>query len=245
MRTLLVFIFAMLLSSAVAFGQTPPSSAPSLQAAKYDAEIALAKLALQAHGGDKLKNMRSLVVRGTLDLTMSAFNQAIPATFSMVLAKEKYRLEISSQFQGYKQVSDGVNTTKSIQSGWTLPPITRVGFPVLTMVGEPGFVISPLPNDKKKQKGFRMTSPDGYSTDFYLDEKTNQIKGYDGTYDINGRVVTTSAVIDKLRTVDGILIPERYAQRFDMEQLTAYCDFKVKEILVNSELADEVFTSAK
>ena len=30
----------------------------ALQPPKYDAEIALAKLALQAHGGDKLKNMK-------------------------------------------------------------------------------------------------------------------------------------------------------------------------------------------
>jgi len=245
MRTLSAVTFVVLLSSALVFGQTPPSSAPSLPPAKYDAEIALAKLALQAHGGEKLKNMKSLVVRGTLDLTTSAFNQAIPATFSMVLAKDKYRLEIANPFQPFKQVSDGVNTVSSIQSGWTLPPITRVGFPVLSMVGEPGFVISPLPSDKKKMKGFRMTSPDGYSTDFYLDEKTNQVKGYDGTYDIHGRVVTTSAVIDKLRVVDGISIPERYAQRFNLEQVTAYCDFKVKEILVNSELADDVFSTGR
>lgn len=241
MRSLFASAFVVILFSAATFAQQ--SSGPNSQPAKYDAEIALAKLALQAHGGDKLKNMKSLVVRGSVDMTTSMINQAIPSTFSMVLAKEKYRLELANQFQSFKQVSDGVNTTSSIQSGWTLPPITRVGFPLLQMIGEPGFVITPLPNDKKKQKGFRMTSPDGYSTDFYVDEKTNQIKGYDGTYDIRGRVVTTSAVIDKLRSVDGLLIPEKYAQRFELEQIIIYCDFKVKEVLVNSELGDDVFTT--
>ena len=43
-------------------------------------------------------------------------------------------------------------------------------------VGDPGFVITSLPEDKKKKRGFRITSPEGYATDFYLDEKTNQVK---------------------------------------------------------------------
>ena len=76
-----------------------------------------------------------------------------------------------------------------------------------------------------------MTSPDGYFTDFYLDEKTNQIKGYDSSYDLNGRAVTTSVEIDKYRVVDGVTVPEKYSQRFDTEQLTIYANFKAKEIV--------------
>ena len=87
-----------------------------------------------------------------------------------------------------------------------------------------------------------MTSPEGYYTDFYMDEKTNQIKGYDSSYDINGRQVTTSVVIDKMRVIDGITVPEAYAQRFDTEQITIYAEFKTKDILVNTEVADDVFT---
>ena len=88
-----------------------------------------------------------------------------------------------------------------------------------------------------------MTSPEGYFTDFYLDDKTNKIKGYDSSYDINGRQVTTSVEIDKLRVVDGITVPESYAQRFDTEQITIYAAFKTKEILINTEVADDVFST--
>ena len=86
-----------------------------------------------------------------------------------------------------------------------------------------------------------MTSPEGYFTDFYLDEKTNQIKGYDASYTINERVVTTSVEIEKCRDVEGVLVPEKYAQRFDTEQITIYANFKAKEILVNSEVPDAYF----
>ena len=75
-----------------------------------------------------------------------------------------------------------------------------------------------------------------------MDEKTNQIKGYDSTYEISGRQVTTSVVIDKIRVIDGISVPEAYAQRFDTEQITIYADFKTKDILVNTQVADDVFS---
>lgn len=209
---------------------------------KFEAEIALAKLAVEAHGGEKLRAMKTLIMRGSVDVTTSAFNQKIPATFSVVFAKEKYRFEINNPFQPIKQVYDGVNTSTTIRGGMTLPPITRLGFPLLPMVGQPGFVITSLPDAKKKKKGFRMTSPEGYFTDFYLDEKTNQIKGYDSSYDINGRQVTTSVVIDKMKVVDGITVPEAYAQRFDTEQITIYAEFRTKDILINTEVADDVFS---
>jgi len=123
-----------------------------------------------------------------------------------------------------------------------LPPITRLGFPLLPMIGQPGFIITPLPEGKKKTKGFRMTSPDGYHTDFYVNEKTNQIKGYDSSYDIRGRIVTTSVEIDTLKVIDGITVPQKYSQRFDTEQVTIYADFKTREILVNTPVDDDVFS---
>jgi hypothetical protein len=110
-------------------------------------------------------------------------------------------------------------------------------------MGKSGFIITSLPDDKKKKGGFRMTSPEGYFTDFFVDPKTNLIKGYESTYTIDGRKVTTSVVIDKLKLVDGIQVPEKYVQRFDLGQFTVYASFKAKEILINSKLDDDVFAA--
>jgi len=186
--------------------------------------------------------MKSLIIRGSVDVTTSAIAQTIPATFVTIFAGEKYRIEIANPFQPLKQVYDGTQTSTTIRGGFTLPPINRLGFPLLQQLGKQGFVITSLPADKKKKMGFRMTSPEGYYTDFYLDEKTHQIKGFDSSYDINGRKVTTSVEIEKFRVVEGVLVPERYAQRFDTEQLTVYANFKAKEILVNSAIEDGVFS---
>lgn len=242
----LLFLTSVLSIAALAQGESiQKAKETAATTEKFAAENVLAKLALAAHGGEKLRAMRSLVVSGSVDVTTSAIAQAIPATFVTIFAGEKYRIEIVNPFQPIKQVFDGTQTSTTIRGGFTLPPINRLGFPLLPRLGEQGFVVTSLPEAKKKKKGFRMTSPEGFYTDFYLDVKTNQIKGYDSSYDINGRAVTTSVEVDKYRVVEGIVIPERYAQRFDTEQITIYANFKAKEISVNSAVADDVFSLGK
>lgn len=238
--TLILFLFPTAIFSQPAKStQTPAAITP---AKNFDAEKALAQLTFQAHGGAKLKAMKTLVIRGSVDVTTSAIAQAIPATFVTIFSNEKYRFEIDNPFQPLKQVFDGTQTSTSIQGGFTLPPVNRLGFPLLPRIGDAGFIITSLPEGKKKLKGFRMTSPEGFFTDFYVDEKTNQVKGYDSSYEMQGRTITTSVEIDRMKIIDGITVPEKYAQRFDMAKMTVYADFKAKEILINSEVSDDVFS---
>lgn len=225
----------------IGLAEAQPKSASA--ADDFAAERVLARLAVDAHGGERFRSMKTLVVRGTVDVTASNFPQAIPATFVMVFALEKYRVEINNPFQPLKQAFDGVQTVSSLSNGFTLPPFNRVGFPVLQRVGDPRFTVTSITDNKRKKKGFRVTTPEGYVTDFYVDEKTNQVKSYDSTYSINGRTVKTSVEIDKLKLIDGISIPEKYVQRFDMEQLTFYAAFNAKQVLIDSEVANDVFTS--
>ena len=208
----------------------------------FEAERQLAKLAVEAHGGDKLRNMKTLVIIGSVDATASNIPQAIPATFVTIFAGDKYRVEIKSPLQPIKQAFDGTNTITSVGHGFTLPPFNRIGLPLLQRVGDTGFIVTSLPENKKSKKGFRVTSPEGYYTDFYLDEKTNQIKGYDSTYNVNGRTVKTSVEIDRMKVVDGVTVPDKYVQRIDLEQMTVYLAFAAKQIQVNAEVANDVFT---
>ncbi len=181
-------------------------------------------------------------VRSMNGVTVQA--QSLPGGFSTVISGNKYILDIQTAFQSIKQTFDGQNTVSSI-NGFTLPPVTSLGFPLLPRIGDEGYVVSSLPVGKKKENGFRVTAPDGFYTDFYIDEKTKLIKSYESAYEVNGRVVTTSVEVDKFRVVDGVTIPERYAQRFDLGQLTAYANFKAKDILINSPIDDAVFGAAK
>lgn len=204
----------------------------------------LAKAAFAAHGGDKFKAIKTMVIKGTVDVTSPAIPQAIPGGFSLAFAGDKYRVEISTPVQSLKQSYDGEQTYTSSPIG-ALPPLNRLGMPLLQRLGDAGFVVSSLPADSKKKLGFRITAPDGFFTDFFIDEKTKQIKSYESMYEFQGRTFTTSVDVGKWREVDGVLIPEKYSQRFDFGQIVVYGDFKAKDILLNSELSPDVFTSVK
>jgi hypothetical protein len=238
MRSAIIFLLVAVMS-VTGISQTKPVATID----KFEAENLLAKLAVEAHGGDKFRKMKTLSMIGTVDVTASSMPQPIPASFVMIFSGDRYRVEINNPFQPIKQVFDGAHTTTSVANGFTLPPFNRVGFPVLQRAGDAGFVITSLPEAKKKKKGFRITSPEGYATDFYLDEKTNQVKGYDSTYDVGGRTVNTAAEIDKIRVVDGVTIPEKYVQRFSVGELVLFANFNAKQITVNQEVANDVFVS--
>jgi hypothetical protein len=243
MKILTVFLFVLVVSFSISAQDkktVEPKEKDRNTASKTTVSpLETARLALTAHGGDKFKKMKTLIVRGTADVSGSPTN-TFPATFATIYAGDKYRLEISNPFQPFKQVYDGKETYSSV-GNFYLPPINRLGLPLLQKIETEGFSVAALPETSKK-KGFRITSPEGYYTDFFIDEKTNQVKGYEASYDDNGRKFTTSVEIDKMRDVNGIIVPERYAQRFDTGQLTIYADFKAKEILVDTEVADDVFT---
>jgi len=241
MKRSFILFFAIAILSFTVFTQSGPASKATVAKTGVSVELApadLAKAALAAHGGDKLKKMKSLVMKGSVDV--SAFGQAMPGAFSTAVSGEKYFFEINSAMQQLKQVYDGQNTYSSLE-GFSLPPVTSLGFPLLPKVGDTGYVISALGDTKKKKRGFRMTTPEGFYTDFYLDEKTSNIKGYDSSFESGGRVVTTSVEVDSYETVEGIVVPVKYSQRFDLGPMTAYANFKTKTVLINSTIEDAAF----
>src|SRR5436305_6956175 len=129
MKTALLFILLLMFAIAgSAQDKTPPASAPAASTVKATRATELANAALAAHGGDKLKRLRSLVMRGSVDVNVSG--QVMPATFTIVISGERYVLEINNPFTPLKQVYDGRLTYSSMR-GFSLPPITSLGFPLL------------------------------------------------------------------------------------------------------------------
>jgi len=240
----LTLVFAASVSAQTDKNKKPAEKGKSAVAnVKVASPLDLAKAALFAHGGDKFKGMKTLVVSGTADVSGSP-TMTFPAPFVMTYSGDKYRLEMTTPFFLFKQIYDGQQTFSSAGEV-TLPPINRLGLPLLPKIEEKDYVVAALPDAKKKKTGFRITSPEGYYTDFFIDEKTGQVKSYEASYEFNGRTITTAVEIDKLREVEGVKVPEKYAQRFETGNLTVYANFKAKDILVNSVVADDVFVMGK
>jgi hypothetical protein len=244
MKIFNVLFLTVILLSINSFAQKGPASktvSPKPATAVDDSPLELAKATVAAHGGDKLRKMKSLVLKGGVDVT-GAFSMVIPASYVLVISGDKYVFELNNPIQPLKQISDGKQT---YSSGYELPPVTSLGFPLLSKIGETGYVIAALPEARKSKKGFRVTTAEGFYTDFFVDEKTHQLKGYESAYDVGGRIVTTSVEIDEFQTTEGVIVPKRYSQRFDLDQMTVYMNFKTKDILVNSQIDDNLFVIPK
>jgi hypothetical protein len=198
--------------------------------------LELARAALAAQGGDKFKNLKSMMLIGSVDLYPPNSAQSIPGKFMIVTAGDKLRIEIDARpVFNFKQIYDGQQSYSSIP-GVQMPPASKFGLPVLAKFDQPGYTVSALP-DKKKSRGFRIVDSEGNTTDFYLDPATARVMQYLTPY--NGYTFGTEN--SKFREVDGVLIPFNFSQRLEMQQGAFFAEYKVKDVKLNQPIGDDVF----
>ena len=198
--------------------------------------LELARAALAAQGGDKFKNLKSMMLIGSADLYAPNSTQSIPGKFAIVTAGDKVRIEIDARpIFNFKQVYDGQQSYSSVP-GVQMPPPSKFGLPVLAKFDQPGYTVSALP-DKKKLRGFRIVDSEGNTTDFYLDPATARVMQYLTPY--NGYTFGTEN--SKFREVDGVLIPFNFSQRLEMQQGAFFAEYRVKDVKLNQPIGDDVF----
>ncbi len=197
--------------------------------------IELARAAYLAHGGERFRNLKNMVLRGSVDLYAPNSTQALVGQFAVVQAGDKFRMEIQSPAFTMRTIYDGERTYSSMPQ-FQLPPINKYGYNLLLHIGEPGYTISALPD--KKKIGFRVTTQEGSTTDFYLDPKTGRIQRF--TIPL-GDGISYSVEHKTLKEMDGVLVPVSFVQKFETPQGIFYAESKVKTALLNQTLDDDVF----
>ena len=198
--------------------------------------LELARAALAAQGGDRFKNLKSMVLIGTAELYAPTSTQSIPGKFAMVIVGDKVRIEIDARpVFNFKQIYDGQQSYSSMP-GVQMPPASKFGLPVLARFDQPGYTLSALP-DKKKLRGFRIVDAEGNTTDFYIDPITARVMQYLTPY--NGFVFGTEN--SKFKEVEGVLIPFNFSQRLEMAQGAFFAEYKVKEVKLNQPIGDDMF----
>lgn len=198
--------------------------------------IELARAALAAQGGEKFKTLKSMVLRGSVDLYAPNSTQSIPGGFVIVTAADKVRIEISAPPAiSFKQIYDGQQTYSSIP-GVDLPPASKFGLAVLSKFGQPGYTVTALA-DKKKQRGFRISDSEGNATEFYIDPATGRVMTFLVSY--NGYIFGTEN--RKMKEVEGVLVPFSFTQRLEMHQGAFFAEYNVKDVKLNQPIGDDVF----
>jgi hypothetical protein len=242
---ILVFLFAIVFSATVVAQESQPSAktAPANGAAPAAIAITpetspldLARAAFAAQGGEKFRSVQNMILRGSVQLYPPNSVQSIPGAFSLVTAGPKLRMEIDARpAVVFKQIYDGQQSYSSMPNV-EMPPLTKFGLGALVKFDQPGFQISAV-SDKKKQRGFRIVDPEGYTTDFYLDQKTGRVMSFFIYY--NG--VTLGTENSKFKEVEGVLVPVSFSQKFEMPMGSFFAEFTVKEVKLNQQLPDDAF----
>lgn len=198
--------------------------------------VELARAALAAQGGEKFKALKSIMLKGSVDLYAPSSTQSIPGGFVIVTAGDKVRIEIDARPAiSFKQLYDGQRSYSSVP-GVQLPPASKFGIGVLAKFEQPGYSVTTIP-DKKKQRGFRVSDPDGNATDFYVDATSARVMSFLISY--NGYIFGTEN--RKFKEIEGVLIPSSFTQRLEMPQGAFFAEYSVKDVTLNQPISDEVF----
>lgn len=227
----------------------PAASAPAKPADKPAAAIKmtpvtaastaseLARAAYESLGGDKFRDLKNMVLTGTLDLYSPGSVQSLAGTFGVITAGERIRQEMRSPFFNVSAIYDGVRSYSSIRS-FQMPPPSKFGLPVLLKSAQPGYTVSALPEkDKKKERAFRVTDAEGNATDFYVEAATGRL----ARYEIPFGDVTFIMDVKSYKPLDGVSVPWNFVQKLATSQGSFIAEFKVKEAKINQDLPADVF----
>lgn len=118
-----------------------------------------------------------------------------------------------------------------------MPPASKFGLPVLAKFDQAGYTVSALPDNKKKQRSFRIVDSEGNTTDFYLDAATGRVT----TCLIPYSGYTFGIENSKYKEVEGILVPFEFTWRLETPQGAYFAEYKVKDVKLNQTLDDDVF----
>lgn len=217
---------------APANGSAPPAVVITGETSPTD----LARAAFAAQGGEKFRAVKNTILRGSVQLYPPNSVQSIPGSFSLVTAGPRLRMEIDARPAiVFKQIYDGQQTYSSMPQV-EMPPLTKFGLGALARFDQPGYQITAIA-DKKKQRGFRLVDPEGYTTDFYVDPKTGRVMSFFLYY--GGATLGTEN--SKFKEVDGVLVPISFSQKFEMPIGAFFAEFNVKEVMINQELPEDAF----
>lgn len=220
----------------VAQQASAPASAATITPETPPAD--LARAAIRAHGGDRFRDMKNMVLRGSVALYSPNSTQGLSGQLAVVMAGDKFRMEIQSPAFSLRSIFDGERNYSSAPQ-FALPPLSRYGYALLARFDAVGNQISALPADKdKKRIGFRIAAADGNITDYHLDPKTARILRF--TIPLEDGV-SYGVEHTAFKEIDGVLVPTAFTIKFATPGGIFYAEAKAKTALVNQPLEADVF----
>jgi len=197
--------------------------------------VELARAAYAVQGGEKFRDLKTLILTGTVDVYVPNSTQATQSNFVFINARERLWKEVRSPINFVRQIYDGERSYFSLR-GLSVPPPGKFGMFVLTKYDQPGYTVAALP-DKDKLRGFRIADAAGNTTDFYIDPATARVVRHVVDYN----KLNYGTEYKKWKVMDGLLVPEQFTEGIETPQGTFYGEYSVKEVKINQPVNDDVF----
>lgn len=211
------------------------NSAAPVKITEVSTPVELARAAYTAQGGEKFRDLQTLILSGSVGVYMPNSTQATPGTFVFINARERLWKDVRSATSYVRQIHDGTRAYFSLR-GLSVPPPGKFGMFVLTKYDQPGYTVTPLP-EKDKLRGFRIADAEGNATDFYIDPATARVVRHIAVYN----KLNYGTEYKKWKVVDGLPVPEQFTEGIETPQGTFYGEYTVKEVKINQAVNDDVF----
>jgi hypothetical protein len=195
----------------------------------------LARAAFMAQGGEKFRNLKNMMLVGSVNLYAPSSTQSLTGRFGMIVAGDKLRQDVESPLFSFQFIFDGEQSYSSMRA-MSLPPLTKFGIHVLARFDQPGYTITALP-DTKKERAFRITDAEGHSTDYYVEMATGRMRRFEILYNSK----SYSFEYTGFRELKGVLVPTSFAQKLNTTQGDYIAEFKVKEVKLDQDLPADAF----
>lgn len=236
-------LFAVLLLAAAAHAQqsknTPDAAkvknASGVTITAATTPVELARAAYAAQGGEKFRDLKTLILTGTVDVYIPNSTKATPSNFVFISARERLWKDVRSATSFVRQIHDGERSYFSLR-GLSVPPPGKFGLFVLSRFDQPGYTVTALP-DKDKLRGFRIADAEGNATDFQIDPATGRVVRHVVVY----QNLNYGTEYKKWKVTDGLLVPEQFIEGIETPQGTFYGEYSVKDVKINQPVNDDVF----
>lgn len=197
--------------------------------------LELARAAFNAQGGEKFRQMKNMMIIGSVDMYAPGSTQSLAGQFGLLYAGERMRINIQTPLFQLESIFDGERSYSSMPRV-ELPPMNKLGLLVLARFDQPGYSVTALP-DKKKLRAFRISDAEGNATDFYVDATTARLVRFEVIF----KGLSFSVENTKVQEYEGVLVPVNSTWKIELPNGPAYAEFHAKEIKLNQQLPADAF----
>jgi hypothetical protein len=199
----------------------------------------LARAAVSDLGGGKFRDLKSIRLAGVASAVSPLNPNVQPAEFQLLSTDTGIRIDLTLSFGLIQMINDGqrfYNLVNGNAANFGIAPPGKFGLRVLAKYDQPGYTITPLP-EQDKEHGFRIADPEGNATDFFVNKESRRVTRFIYKFgDFN-----QTWELDNFKAVEGVLVPHLINIRLATRQGDFQMLLRAADVKINQPVGENAF----